>query len=1294
MPGKFWSLSLVIVWILHANAAWPEEPAYRRVLKDEDATKAAQIQKRIEDLWAVGKFAEAVPPAQELLSLRERVQGQHHWETSDAQRLVETLKRSAALPADLGRLLAETPAVAAKAKDLHRRGNYAEADALYREVMAAYVKTLGSDHPATASACNDVGNNLVSLGQRSAADQLFRQALVVQEKTLGPTHPHTAASYHNLAFNLTAQSQYAEGERWYLKAIAAKEAVRGPEHPDTALSYNALGSSLQSQAKYPEAEKLLRKALAIREKALGRDHLETAGSYNNLGHFLWEHGRYAAADPWYRKALAVYEKSLGKDHPNTLAIANNLAINLSNAGRHAEAEPRLREVLAGRLKVLGPDHLDTAHSFNDLAINLHNQGKQAEAETLFRKAVAIKEKALGPHDADTALSYRNLAGNLRDQGQLMAAEAYYRQALAVYLAIVGSDHPATAGVYDALALTLTYQGQYAAADALHRQALAVFEKTLGPQSGATATVCNNLALSLTYQEKYAEAERLYRRVQAIFDKALPKDHPDNATAANNLATNLEKQGRYGEAEPLHQKALALREQKLGPNHPDTAISASNLAINLTYRGQHEAAERLFRRTVTVFEKVRGKDHPPNFQAYVNLAVCLENQGKHEAAEPLWQRGVHLFEASRLRLAATGFDRAAAHAVRQDPHRGLAICCARTGKPQEAFQAAEAGLARGLLDDLQARTTVKQSGSDERLQKRAARLDEIHRLLLPLLIRGDLSKSDIERRDKLIRERQGLQAELAQQAAAESARLVYSLKQIQAQLPPDAALVFWLDQKPLQVKEPIDSHWACVVRSVGPPAWKHLSGSGADNSWTREDEKLAGRLREALAQRDLGWQRLAARLAAQRLQPLEPLLQADSDRHAVRRLVVVPIGWMAAVPIEALPGPYEVSYISSGTVYARLAEKHRPLAGSSLLAVGDPDFSTPEDPRPEPLTHGLLVLQVTPGSNAAKSHWRSGDVLLSYAGTKLAAKTDLHVRTEGQPVPVKLWRQGEKVSGAVEPGELGASFHPKAAPIVLRELRESDRLLASTRGPKPNPLPGTRREVRSLAALLPSEHVRLLLGSEASEQELGALADAGRLADFRLLHFATHGELDKSSAAQSALLLARDRLPDPLQRIKEGKRPYTGRLTVETVAKWRLDADLVCLSACETALGREAGGEGYLGFAQALFQAGAHSLVLSRWRVDDAATALFMVRFYENLLGKRPELKAPLGRAEALREAQTWLRDLRRSEVEALAKALTGGPLRGSKAPLNVVKRKETDSDDRRYAHPYYWSAFMLIGDPD
>src|SRR5262249_38058576 len=135
------------------------------------------------------------------------------------------------------------------------------------------------------------------------------------------------------------------------------------------------------------------------------------------------------------------------------------------------------------------------------------------------------------------------------------------------------------------------------------------------------------------------------------------------------------------------------------------------------------------------------------------------------------------------------------------------------------------------------------------------------------------------------------------------------------------------------------------------------------------------------------------------------------------------------------------------------------------------------------------------------------------------------------------------------------------------------------------------------------------------------------------------------------------------RAAAGQKVYTGRLSVQAIGEeWELDADLVTLSACQTALGPDGGGEGLLGFSQVLLGKGARSLLLSLWKVDDTATALLMDGFYQALLGRRDGLAAPLPKAEALREAKQWLRALPRAEAEALAGRLARGSVRAAEEP--------------------------------
>jgi tetratricopeptide (TPR) repeat protein len=1227
-------LALLVVGVAVARA---EELPYKRTLQGDDAQKAAALQKQIDELWAAAKFDEAVNPAEELRALRQRVQGEKHWEAADTARQVETLGQAAALSAKKRAVLAEAPALQAKADALHGQAKYAEAEALFRNVLAVYEEVLGPHHPDTATSYNNLALNLDARGHYREAEPLYRQALAVRKQVLGPRHPDTARSCNNLASNLDAQGRSKEAEPLFRQALAVFEEVLGPRHPDTAASYYNLAANLETQGRSKEAEPLHRKAVAVREEVLGPRHPDTIRSYHNLaanqeaqGQAKEAQGQAKEAEPLYRNALAIWEELVGPRHPDTARSYLNLAANLEAQGRYKEAEPLYRQALAVLEEALGPRHSDTATNCNNLAYNLQAQGRVKEAEQLLRQVLAVREEVLGPRHPDTAQSYNNLAYNLQAQGRAKEAEQ------------------------------------------LLRQVLAVREEVLGPR------------------------------------------HPDTAQSYNNLAYNLDGQGRYKEAEPLLRQARAVLEKVLGPRHPDTAASYNNLAGHLQAQGRAKEAEQLYRQALAVWEEVLGPLHRDTAASYNNLAYNLQAQGRYKEAEPVWQAAAKRTVAARLRLAAA-LDRAAALSVQ--PHVGLAACRARLGRPTDAWDAAEAGLARSLLDDV-ARTglpfdVAARAGfppapdPDHERQdaERTAHLAALDRLLPHLLIAAKLDNTDRRRRDDLLKERADLDDALAKAAAERFRRAVLPLDAIQARLAPDAALVFWVDLRALPGAADADGeHWGCVVRHAGPPAWVRLPGSGRKGAWTTDDDHLPHLAHDDLARGEPAAVARGRRLAAQRLEPLAPHLAPTADLPAVSRLVVVPTGRMAGIPVEALTDRYLVSYAPSGSIFALLRARHRPLVQPTLLALGDPTFVLPEaGPPPEPPDHGLYLSLVLPGGAAARAGLHAGNVLLRYAGTRLTAREDLKVAAEGgAPVRIVVWRDGQTLDDLrIAPGKLGVVVSSDPPAVALRKRHDLDLLAdARTRADGLAPLPGTRLEVAALAGLLPEGETTVLLGSKASEQELDALRTAGKLKDFRFLHLATHGTVDPTSAAFSALELARDRLPGPEEQAKRmaaGEKVYTGRLSVATIAKeWQLDADLVTLSACETALGPDGGGEGLLGFSQVLLGCGARSLLLSLWKVDDTATALLMLRFYQNLLGMRDGLPAPLPKAEALREAKSWLRSLPRAEAETLAGRLARGSVRAKEEPKGsaVPAVPALPSGEVPFAQPRYWAAFILIGDPD
>jgi CHAT domain-containing protein len=188
------------------------------------------------------------------------------------------------------------------------------------------------------------------------------------------------------------------------------------------------------------------------------------------------------------------------------------------------------------------------------------------------------------------------------------------------------------------------------------------------------------------------------------------------------------------------------------------------------------------------------------------------------------------------------------------------------------------------------------------------------------------------------------------------------------------------------------------------------------------------------------------------------------------------------------------------------------------------------------------------------------------------------------------------------------------------------------------LPSSRREAEAIRDLAPAGQVWSKLDLEASRETVLS----GELSAYRVIHFATHGVADTRNPELSGLVLS---------LVDAAGRPREGFLSLTDVYDLNLNADLVVLSGCRTALGKEVSGEGIMGLTRGFLYAGAPRVVASLWPVQDRTTAELMRRFYRALWQDH------LPPAAALREAQRSLRE-----------------------------------DDPRYRDPYSWAGFVLQGD--
>jgi len=487
------------------------------------------LNSRVSELYQQGKYAEAVPIAEEAVKVAEATFGH------DDPRLSRALDNLAAL--------------------LHRQGRDGEAAPLLERALSIMEKALGPDDPAVITTLNHVAGLYVVQGNYAGAEPLYQRVLAADEKVLGPDHPKVATTLNNLASLYEKEGQYTKAEPLCQRALSIDEKALGPDHFEVATDLNNLALLFEEQGRYAEAEPFLRRALSIQEKASGPDDPEVAKVLSNLADLSNYQGRYAEAEPLYQRALSIDEKALRPDHPEVATDLNNLAVLYLEESRYAEAEALFQRALRIDEKALGADHPEVATDLNNLALLYYRQGKYAEAEPLYRQALSIHGKALGHDRPEVANDLNNLALLYLNQNKYTEAEPLLQRALRIVEAALGPEHPDVATSLNSLAGLYEGQGKYAEAEPLVQRALRIDEKALGADHPEVATDLDNLALLDVRQGEYAEAEPLYRRSLRIREKALGPDHPDLANSLYNFAGLYDDQGKYADAEPLFERAF-------------------------------------------------------------------------------------------------------------------------------------------------------------------------------------------------------------------------------------------------------------------------------------------------------------------------------------------------------------------------------------------------------------------------------------------------------------------------------------------------------------------------------------------------------------------------------------------------------------------------------------------------------------------------------------------------------------------------------------------------------------------
>ncbi|MBL8700996.1 MAG: CHAT domain-containing protein [Alphaproteobacteria bacterium] len=871
-------------------------------------------------------------------------------------------------------------------------------------------------------------------------------------------------------------------------------------------------------------------------------------------------------------------------------------------GRHAEALPRAREAVAVAERTLAGDDLRLAEALNFLALGELQAGDFAAAEDAGARALAVAERNAGADGAAVMAPLTTLSMIRERQQRWADAEALLERVLVIVERHHRPDDPIVADVLNNLAVMHLRRGRSLEARALLERALAIRDAGPAPAGYAVAATLNNLALlDLDLGHLDFAAERL-TRATAVVEAIWGPSHPVLAEMLSNLGFIQFMRERPADSAAAYARALDILRDTVGADHPSHAAVAANLAMLRVEEGRIAEAEDLLRMSLATAARTHGDNHPMLVPPLSQLLRIHRDAGRDDEAlavarriSAIQRRNLPTVIGAREPRRRQTYDLAQANYL--DHVELLARAIARGDRDRDGLMAEAFDVAQLARQGAAAQATAQMAarfaaGTEAFAHALRARQD-----LAGQWQRVDELLAFVRSRPAAERD-PGFESRMLADRTAIEADLEAIDRDLAEQIPDFPALVTPATLTLPVVRASLRHDEAMLVYLVGERATS-LFVVRADaaalvlvpGTMIELDETI----RKLRAQLDLGSGR-----GLRRTTPVAAARPFDLEAaHGLGRRLLAP-----ALPL--LAGVRHLLVVPSGPL------ERLPFG---VLAT---------EPAPRPIVRDQDYRDV---AWLAKRYAIS---ILPAIGMRTVARPDAASRALpfigfGDPV----------LAGGADPD---ASVVGQTAALVARNAPagvDDVRRLP--------PLPESRTELRSIAAALGAASDAVLLGRDATETRVKTID----LSRYRVIAFATHGLLagEFKGTAEPALVLTPPASAMPLD---------DGLLTASEIARLKLDADLVVLSACNTAAPDGVyDTAGLSGLARAFLFAGTRSLLVSHWTVASDAAAELTTRMFAELI-RDPAI----GAAEALR----------RSEMAML-------------------------HDDRHahFAHPAFWSPFIVVG---
>jgi CHAT domain-containing protein/Tfp pilus assembly protein PilF len=848
------------------------------------------------------------------------------------------------------------------------------------------------------------------------------------------------------------------------------------------------------------------------------------------------------------------------------------------------------------------DRLAQAETLNNLGVLYDSIGDEQKAIDYLTQSLSLKHE-LKLHQRE-AKTLNNLGWSYLAIGETQKALEYSSKAVPLMQAL--KDHNGEAAALRNMGSIYLTLGDARAGIDYYRRALQAAE--LAGNKVNRATILNNMGLAFFQEGKNEEALRYFRDSLAL--QRTNRNPGGEAAALSNIGRVY---GRLGDTEhEVEQLIEALALVRAEGDRRWEALILNNLAAAYNDRSQYQEALSSYQQALSLAKQIG--DIRSEAKSLSGLGQAQFHLGHFEEARTAAAASLPLVDSLRLKVASLSL-RTSYFATLREPYdlyidllMQLHKQDPAQGYEREALEVVERSRARSLLEMLNESRTDIRTGVDQTLAERERSLQLLVDKKREAQITVRSGKHTVEQASEIgneleraTREYQEVEGEIRASSpkyASLTQPQPLTLQEIQHNLlDPDTMLLEY------SVGDPRSYVWAVTADSLlafelpsqkelEPPARRLHEALIARNKEISGESAPAKKQRLALAVHE--YQAASRKLSQMVLAPLALLL-------GTKRLVIVADGALQYVPWEALSLPAPGENLSSGNPEVPLITEHEVLTLPSASVLAE-------------LRQSVVGRPTVPKQ-------------LAILADPVFDQEDVRVHRLANSS-----RDGRK-TGRRPKAEPKSAFTPAMEKQHLRSSPDT----ADAAQLRFSRLAFTRREAdEAMAFTMPGQALEAL-DFRANRTR----AMSSDLAQFRIVHFATHGLLDTDHPELSGLVFS---------LVDEAGRPQNGFLELRNVYNLNLPIDLVVLSACQTGLGKEMKGEGLIGLTRGFMYAGSPRVIASLWRVDDEATADLMGRFYRSLLkdGLRP--------AAALRQAQ-------------------------------IEMRKQ-----KRWHDPYYWAAFTIQGE--